>query len=359
MAGSGGVNFWLTVSGFLIGGAFGALVARTNYCAMGGVTDLVLLGDGRRLRAWLLAALTAILGTQALAAADLLDFTASIYLSDTLNWMGHSVGGLIFGVGMVLAGGCVSRNLVRTGSGDVRALVVLAVIAVTALSAQSGWLADLRRTIAEAQAVPLAPADSGAVSLISAAFDMPPELTRLFVVLPIAAVLTLLVLRDPAFRASPNHIASGVGVGLLVVAGWAVTSHFRDELSLVPARLTSLTFVGPLAGVLTWSSGGASIAWPGFAVASVAGTMLGAFAVSLSAGRFRFEGFADMADALRGVAGGAMMGLGGVMALGCTIGQGVSGLATLSTGALLTFLSMLAGARLGIAVLSWSIDSDG
>ncbi|MEZ5855219.1 MAG: YeeE/YedE thiosulfate transporter family protein [Hyphomicrobiaceae bacterium] len=127
-------QLWLTVCGLLIGICFGALVAQTNFCAMGGVSDLVLLGDGRRMGAWLLAGATAVVGTQALAAAGHVTLANAIYVTQHLNWLGHIAGGLAFGIGMVLAGGCVSRNLVRAGRGDVRALVVLAVVSLSALS---------------------------------------------------------------------------------------------------------------------------------------------------------------------------------------------------------------------------------
>ncbi|MEZ5855220.1 MAG: YeeE/YedE thiosulfate transporter family protein [Hyphomicrobiaceae bacterium] len=185
----------------------------------------------------------------------------------------------------------------------------------------------------------------------------PPSAT-LIATAVLAAALLALALRKREFRTSPLHIASGLGVGLLVIAGWVATSILRDELSLAPARVTSLTFVGPTAELLSWTGTTGPLQLPGFAVASVGGTALGALLVALLTGTFRLEGFADTADAARSLLGGAMMGVGGVLALGCTIGQGITGLATLSLGSLLTLVAIITGARIGLAALMWSVEAD-
>ncbi len=345
---------WLATGGLLVGLLFGLVGQRTNFCTMGAVADLVTLGDRRRLRAWVLAAATALLGAQLLDAGGAVPLDRSMYLAPSLNWLGHGLGGGLFGFGMVLAGGCGSRNLVRLGGGDLRALVVLMVMGLFAYMTIGGLLAPLRVALEQATSIDLpGPTQSlgdlavaGLGGLSGGAMDA--TLVRRATALVVLAGLLLYCLADRGFRGSARHVGSGLAVGSCVVAGWALTGTAFDDLATRPVAPVSLTFVRPTADTFDWLQRFTAGRMPGFGVASVIGTVLGAALGALGAGRFRLAAFTDVGDTLRSLAGAALMGIGGVMALGCTVGQGITGISTLAAGAFITFAAIVAGAVLGL-----------
>lgn len=341
----------LAAGGLAIGFLFGALAERTNFCAMGAISDYSNFRDARRARAWALAAAVAILGTQGLAAAGIVDLGKSIYLAPRLNWAGHLVGGTIFGFGMVLAGGCASRNLIRAGAGDLRALVTLLVVGLFALMAGGGLLGPLRIALADWTAIEIAaPTQSlsdiaGTMPLVAAA--------RPGLIFPLAAAGFLLAWAFwcARFRASPMHWLSGLGAGLLVAAAWGLTGLAFDEMAYRVQPPVSLSFVKPTADTFEWFERYTGQGLPAFGVATVLGVALGSFASALLRGRLHLAGFAGASDTARNLAGAAMMGAGGVMALGCTVGQGLAGLSTLAAGSALSAAAIIFGAVLGLKAL--------
>ena len=343
---------YLAWGGLAIGVVFGALLERTRFCAMGALSDLNAFGDARRLRAWLLASAVAIIGAQVLQAAGVVDLELAMYLAPTLNWLGNILGGLMFGIGMVFAGGCASRNLVRLGGGDLRAAVVLVVMGVFAYMSLGGILGPLRAALESATALPL-PGDmsQSLTALLAFATDLAPAAARWAVTAVLAGALLAYCLRDAAFRASPLLIAGGVGVGLCVVAAWALTGLTYDEFAAVPQAPQALSFVRPAGDTLEYLQRYSAGPLPGFGVATVLGTVLGAWLAAWRAGRFKLLGFADSGDTLRNLAGAALMGIGGVVAMGCSIGQSVSGVSTLAAGSLLAAVSLIAGGLLGLRLL--------
>jgi hypothetical protein len=154
------------------------------------------------------------------------------------------------------------------------------------------------------------------------------------------------------------HIASGMGVGLTVVAGWAVTGLAYDEMAARPVQLISLTYIRPIGDTLQWLSLYTATPAPGFGVASVFGALAGAFVAAMSMGRFKLVTFSDTGDTLRNIAGAALMGIGGVMALGCTVGQAVTGVSTLAVGSFLTFGAIVAGGFYGLKLLERWIEAE-
>lgn len=335
-------NIVVAIAGGVAGALFGALAQRTSFCTMGGVSDLVLMGDGRRLRAWALAMAVAVLGTQVLAGFGLVDLGKSIYLGPNLGWFGAIAGGLAFGFGMVLTGGCGQRTLVRLGAGNLRSLVVLLVLAVTAYMTMRGLIAAAR--------LPLEAwinLDLRGLGLDSQ--GLAPLLGRPVATLAVAGALLAYCFADARFRRSARDLVAGIGVGLLIVAGWVITGILGQD-DFEPQPVASFTFVAPVADSLQYmmTFTGASI---GFGVATVGGMLVGAFAAARLSGSFRLEAFSDRADLLRHLAGAAMMGVGGVFALGCTIGQGVTGLSTLAIGSLLAVAAIIAGAVGGVKYL--------
>ncbi len=346
----------LAWGGLAIGMVFGVLVERTRFCAMGALSDLVAFNDRRRLRAWLLASAVAIIGAQSLQAAAVVDLGLSMYLTASLNWLGNILGGLMFGVGMVFAGGCASRNLVRLGAGDVRAAVVLVVMGVCAYMTLGGILGPLRAALESATAIEL-PGETrqSLAALLSLATGWSTSAARWLVSLALAASLLIYCLRDGEFRRSPALMVGGFGVGLCVVAAWAVSGLAYDEFAALPQPPQALSFVRPSGDTLEYLERYTASPVPGFGVATVLGTLVGAFLAALSAGRFKLAGFADSADTLRNLAGAALMGVGGVVAMGCSIGQSLSGVSTLAVGSLVAALALVAGGLLGLHILERSL----
>lgn len=346
-SGAGG----LAIGGLLIGLAFGALVYRTNFCTMGSISDLMTFEDWRRFRAWILAATTAIVGAQLLQMLGVVSLSQSMYLGPSLNWVGHIIGGLMFGFGMVLAGGCASKNLARAGGGDLRALITLVIIGLAAYMAIGGLLGPLRAWLEQATAI-----DLKAFGVINQSLGaLLGKVTGIAGARGdglVAALLGVLGLgycfKDEAFRASPVHIASGVGVGLCVVAGWALTGLAFDEMASKPTQPISLTYVRPTGDAVEWLQRFTAGRIPGFGVATVFGALLGACLAALAMGRFKLTTYSDVGDTRRNLLGAVLMGIGGVAALGCTVGQGITGVSTLALGSFMTFGAIVVGGVSGM-----------
>lgn len=347
-------GLWLAAGGGLIGLVFGYIVFRTNFCTMGSISDFMSFGDYRRFRAWILAGAVAILGTQLITAWGVVPLGKTMYLAPTLNWLGNIGGGLLFGYGMVFAGGCASKNLARVGGGDLRSLVVLIVMGLVAYMTIGGIIGPVRSWLEQATSVNLA--GLGAMKLESQGLgEMLGMATGLgtprgtLVATAIAGGLMLLyAFKDAHFRASPVHVVSGVGVGLCAVAGWALTGMAFDDLADKPVTPISLTYVRPTADTLEWLQRFTAGMVPGFGVATVIGALVGAFVAAWSMGRFQISTFASVGDTRRSLFGAALMGVGGVMALGCTVGQAITGISTLALGSFLTFAAIVAGGMAGM-----------
>lgn len=340
----------LALGGLVIGCAFGAIVFTTNYCAMGSLSDIHNFGDYRRFRAWILAAATALLGAQALQAGGLVALEKSMYLAgSSLNWAGHILGGVMFGFGMVFTGGCPSRNLARAGAGDLRSLLTLVVLGLVAYMAIGGIFAPARSALEQATSLAL-PA-LGAGDLLARFGGLRADTGRIVVTLLLAAAAVGYCLANASFRGSRVHVLSGLGVGLTVIAGWAVTGLAFDDMATRPVPPVSLTYVRPTGDTIEWLTRFTAGPVPGFGVASVLGALLGAWATALAMGRFKVTGFSDAGDIMRNLFGATLMGVGGVMALGCTVGQAITGVSTLALGSFLTLASIVAGGFWGLRVL--------
>ncbi len=343
----------LAIGGLLIGVALGAIVFRTNFCAMGSISDMVSLGDRRRFRAWVLAGAVGIFGTQWLNLSGVVDLSKSMYLAPSLNWSGNLIGGALFGFGMVFGGGCASRNLARVGGGDLRSLLTLIVLGIAAYAAMTGVLGPARVAFDQATAIALTGVGATSQSLpdiAAALFNSNLASNKVAVTAIVLAIMLAYCLKDASFRASPVHLISGIGVGLCIVAGWALTGLTFDEFAEKPTVPASLTFVRPTGDTLEWLQRATGLGAPGFAVMSVFGTILGAFMMALATRQFRITTFSDKSDTLRHLGGAVLMGVGGIMALGCTIGQGITGVSTLALGSFLTFTGLVAGAASGVRV---------
>jgi uncharacterized membrane protein YedE/YeeE len=331
----------LALAGLVLGAAFGAVMRRSHFCTMGAVSDLVLFGSLRRLRVWALAIATALAGTQALVLAGLVPIDGSPYLAPRLFWLGAILGGLLFGHGMVLAGGCAGRALVRLGGGSVKALLVLLLMGLTAFLVTSGPLAFVTRALVKAGSVRLGTPTGGLDALLSAA-GLSATPARLLATLLLLAPLLAFCLADPKLRRSRADLATGAALGAVVALGWLATSTLGDA-----AAPSSLTFVGPAGDTLLWLMAGDG-QLPGFGAAAVLGAVLGSAVTAAAEGQLRLEAFASADDTVRHALGGALMGVGGALAFGCSVGQGMTGVSALSLHALLSLAAILAGGWWGV-----------
>jgi uncharacterized membrane protein YedE/YeeE len=340
------------IGGFAIGLIFGAAAQRTNFCTMGGISDLVLMGDGRRFRAWMLAIAVAIIGTHALHLSGAVDINKSIYLTSNLGWLGAIVGGAMFGFGMTLTGGCGSKTVVRLGAGNLKSLVVAIVLGIVAYMTLRGLFALARVQLEGATNIDLKTRgldNQNIGEMAGALLGLPSNAARAIAAGAIAAALLVFCFKDAAFRHSVINIAAGLIIGLTSVAGWVVTGILgADDFDPVP--LASITFVAPLGESLQYlmTFTGSTI---NFGIAVVGGVIVGSFLMAAATGTLRIESFTDRDDFLRHIGGGALMGAGGVLALGCTIGQGITGMGTLALGSVMAWLSIIAGGYLGIKYL--------
>jgi uncharacterized protein len=340
------------IGGFVIGLVFGAAVQRTNFCTMGGISDLVLMGDGRRFRAWMLAIAVAIIGTHTLYFSGIIDINKSIYLTPNLGWLGAIIGGAMFGFGMTLTGGCSSKTVVRLGAGNLKSLVVTIVLGIVAYMTLRGLFALVRIQLESATNIDLKTrglANQNIGEMAGALLGLPSNAGRAVAAVTVAAAFLVFCFKDAAFRSSATNIAAGLIIGLSPVAGWVVTGILgADEFNPVP--LASVTFVAPLGESLVYllTFTGSTI---NFGIAVIGGVIVGSFLMAMATGTFQIESFTDRDDFLRHIGGAVLMGAGGVLALGCTIGQGITGMSTLALGSVLAWLSIIAGGYFGLKYL--------
>jgi uncharacterized protein len=329
----------------LFGGLLLGLASRLGrFCTMGAIEDLLYGGSDLRMRMWWLAIGVAIIGTFGLAATGVVDLDRSYYLS--IRWMpvASILGGLVFGYGMALAGNCGFGSIARLGGGDMRAFVIVLVMGVSAYIVLSGPLAFLRVWI-----FPQADVVN----------DMPPGIAHLiarWTALPVTAIgiaigflITGAALGSRKFLAKPNMLMWSTVVGGAIVSGWAGSTWVASQ-AFNPMPIVSHSFSAPVGETLLyWMTGSARA--PSFAVGSVTGVILGAFAGSLLKGHFRWEACEDPRELRRQIIGAALMGGGAVIALGCTVGQGLSAMSMLAFSAPITFAAIFAGAALGLRQL--------
>ena len=345
------VGWW----GLAIGVIFGFVVYRTNYCAMGAISDIESFGDYRRFRSWLLAAATAMVGAWFLQVNEIANISSAIYLTPNFNIAASIIGGVIFGYGMVFAGGCVTKNIVRVGAGDLRSAINLVVVGIFAFMTIGGILALVRTAAMGPFLIDLGERNletQSVGSLVSLVSGGEVETINMIAMIVIAGGTAIWCFKDKSFRTSPVHIVAGLMIGLCVIAAWLLTGLAADDLAEVVVPVTSLTFVRPTGDTLEYLMRFTALGAPSIGVVTLFGTLIGAFVGAMAMGRFSFTTFADSADTRRNLFGAALMGVGGILALGCTVGQAITGVSTLAVGSMITFAAIVGGGFIGIKHLN-------
>lgn len=350
---------------FVLSFVFGAVAQRSNYCTMGAISDAVNFGDWTRARMAIASVGVAIIGVAALKMTGTVDIAKSFYVAPKLIWLSHIVGGLAFGFGMTLASGCGSKTLIRAGAGSLRALVTLLVMAVFAWFTLRGILGVLRVATVDTVAVTFASGQD-----LPSLFGLTGSAAGIVAAM-LGVAFLVFAFTGREFRADKWNWIGGIVVGVTVIAGWYATGHvgFIAEhpesleaawVSTNSGRPESLSFTAPPAYLLEllgfWSDKSKFVT---FGVASVIGVIVGAAAMALMTKTFRWEGFASIEDLSNHLIGAALMGFGGVTALGCTVGQGLSGMSTLALGSFITVAAIVVGCLAALAYQMRRLDRMG
>jgi uncharacterized protein len=360
------LNSQVLLASFIISFLFGAIAQRTHFCTMGAVSDIVNMGDWQRMRQWACAAGVAMLGFGLLAFLGKIDPSKTLYASSRIAWLSAMVGGLMFGFGMVLASGCGSKTLVRIGGGSLKSLIVFIVMGVAAFATLKGITAVARvATVDQAaiNSVALSALSTGA----SAVFGFKMAVSQVILAALIGGGLVVWALLSKEFRSFENLLA-GLGIGLVITAMWWVSGSlgFVAEhpetlqeafVATNSGRAEALSFVAPVAYTVDWLmffSDKSKVLTLG--IVTVFGVIAGSALVALVTKNFRWEGFGGTEDVANHLVGATLMGIGGVTAMGCTVGQGLSGISTLSTMSFIAVAAILVGAVLAFKYQMWRLE---
>lgn len=373
-------------STFILAFVMGAVVNKTNFCTMGAVSDWVNMGDTGRLRAWVLAGTVAMIGVLILeltGVANLSNTTLPPYRGSELQWGRYIVGGILFGIGMTLASGCGNKTLIRIGGGNIKSIFVFIIISVVAyymvdpykqLSATwyqsffSPWLGKASISLST-------PQDIG--SIVANWFGASALTVRVVLGAILAAVILYVLFRSAEFRSSFDNVLAGVVIGIAVLLAWYFTSRvgvntedgaqsltkfyanwdfvmdsteFKPKNGSTNLLPQSFTFISPIGQAFGYAGAGFASTFLTFGVMSVLGVILGSLAWSLVTRSFRIEWFVSFKDFYTHMIGAVLMGFGGVLGLGCTVGQGITGVSTLALGSFMVFAGIVLGSGMTMKI---------
>ena len=369
-------------STFILSVVLGAVVNKTNFCTMGAVSDMVNISDFGRFRAWLLAIAVATIGVSVFEYMELVDVSDTFppYRGNSLIYIENILGGFLFGIGMTFASGCGNKTLIRIGGGNIKSIMVFIIIAIIAYY-MSNPFPDSDKTLYSALFYdwvnPLAISldtkqDIGA--MLGGSDNTQPM--RLVAGLVVASGMLFYIFKAADFRSNKDNILAGIAIGLIIVSAWymssnitvnAEDSHYSlsdyyaewdmlaedDEGKPATGRTLSpqsFTFINPIGQSFGYMKDNFNPALLTFGLVSVFGVIFGSLLWSLISKSFRVEWFVDFKDFLNHFLGAILMGFGGVLALGCTIGQGITGMSTLALGSILTFISIIFGSALTMKI---------
>lgn len=368
------IHFQILLIVFITAMVMGAVVNKTNFCTMGAVSDWVNMEDKGRLRAWILAMAVAMGGLVVLQASGLFVFpeeasqTFPPYRTANLAWGRYILGGLIFGIGMTLGSGCGNKTLIRLGGGNIKSIVVLIAIATVAyIMLHTDFfglymLPWISATTVDLAARGISGQDIGSIIGVSATM-------KLVIGAVIALAMLWFVFKDSEFRSNSDNILAGVVVGSAILIGWYITGGdmgqtWMEDASFSdnpPTRVAvqSFTFISPTGDTARVVLNPTNSTFINFGVMALVGVIVGSFLYSILSKSFRIEWFANGKDAINHIVGGAMMGFGGVLAMGCTVGQGITGVSTLALGSFMALVSIIFGCALTMKVQFNMMDEQG
>ncbi|MDQ1363740.1 MAG: uncharacterized protein QG652_1602 [Pseudomonadota bacterium] len=342
----------------------GAVAHKTNFCTMGSVSDWINMGNTARLGSWFFSIAVAIFGVMLLEGlySIPLDSTLPPYRTSGFAWLRYLLGGLMFGIGMTLAGGCGSKTLINIGGGSLRSLFVLLVAGIMAYLMTKtafyekvfhSWISATTINLANAdiQSQSLADIASGMLGIQSMALDW---ITGLLA----GGLFLFMALRSKQFRKNTPLIIGGGIIGVVIVFGWYISGgssgqQLIESIEWLEERplgvgVQSYTFINPMGETLGWLMNPGNSLLITFGMAALLGVIAGSMIYALVSRTFRITRFSSWQDFFRHLAGGLLMGTGGVLAMGCTIGQGITGSSTLALGSFLALGSIIFGSAITI-----------
>ncbi len=338
---------WLPLSGLVCGVVLGFVARRNFFCTLSALESYWYGENSTGLRTWVLAAVVAAAATQVTIATGLSNVSEAIYLQPRFTWVSAILGGLAFGFGMALVGTCGFGALVRLGGGSLKSLVAVIVLGFFAMATERGLLGIARIEWFDRHVIDFSAAGSQSIpDLAGVALG---EWSRLPIILALIGIPTAWIFKDANYRSQLGQWTTGIIVGLVIALGWLITSMTAAH-SFEPVAVESVSFVAPIADALLHLSlfTGSTI---GFGVAVVPGVVIGAAIAANRSDNVRWEACDDARELSRHLVGAALMGFGGILALGCTIGQGVAAASLLTVSAPIVLLSIAFGSRLGLAWL--------
>jgi uncharacterized membrane protein YedE/YeeE len=365
-----GIHQQILLSVFGLGAVIGAVANKTNFCTMGAVSDWVNMEDKSRLRSWLLAiavAMTGVLVLETLGKINLSGTTFPPYRTANLAWLRNVFGGLLFGIGMTLGSGCGNKTLVRIGGGNLKSLVVLAIAATMAYlmlwtnfyalafdSWMAPWTINLGGMGIKNQTVH---------GILGGLLGIEAGALHLAVGGAIVAALLAYIFSSSDFRGNAELVLGGAIIGLVVVIGWYLTGsalgtewkEWAEMADVPPSRVEvqSFTFISPMGDGVRYLMDPTNFSLVNFGIAALTGVIVGSLLFALISRSFRIEWFVNFADFANHAVGAVLMGIGGVLSMGCTIGQGITGVSTLAVGSMLTLVAIIAGAAATMKYQYW------
>jgi uncharacterized membrane protein YedE/YeeE len=343
----------------------GIIMQKTSFCTLGAVSDGILMEDWSRMRQWCLAIGIAILGVALMSHLGWIDVSKSFYTGNRVLYLSTVIGSTLFGIGMVLASGCGSKTLIRIGGGNLKSIVVFIVLGLVAYMTMRGFLGIMKANTIDKVSLSLS-TNQDLPSILSASFGIAKESLHSILALIIGGAFIGFAVLKKSFWNTENLLA-GIGVGVGITAIWWVSGHYahliEDPNTLQEAflvtnsgRMESLSFVAPYAFALDWmmfTSDKSKVLTIG--IVAVIGMILGSAISSILSKNFRWESFRGVEDTANHLVGAALMGFGGVTAVGCTVGQGLSGLSTLALNSFIAFPGFILGAYIGLQYLQWRL----
>jgi len=351
----------------ILGFILGFVVTKTNFCTMGAVSDWVNIGDLSRFKSWMLAAAIAILGVAILNFLSFFDINDSRipYRNSLLAWPRYIIGGLMFGVGMTYASGCGNKVLIRVGGGNLKSLVVLIVAGIMAYVMTRtdfygiifhSWMNPISLDLAQIGIL-----DQSLPTIISSIFSINNSANfNLILGIIVSSIMIFVIFKSGKFIQNFDNVFSGITVGLVIVMAWLLTggvtgqewieaNDFLDD-PLPSVGMQSFTFINPMGETLIFAGNAADSYYLTFGVTALLSVITGSFVYTVLSNNFRIEWFLSKQDFIRHIIGAVLIGVGGVLAMGCTIGQGVTGISTLAIGSFITLIFIILGAAITMKV---------
>ncbi|MDG2106845.1 MAG: YeeE/YedE family protein [Gammaproteobacteria bacterium] len=360
---SGLLLSYIAILGFILG----FVVSKTNFCTMGAVSDWVNIGDLSRFKSWMFAAAIAILGVTVFEFLSYFDLNNSRipYRNSVFSWPRYVLGGLMFGVGMTYASGCGNKVLIRIGGGNLKSIVVLL---IAGLMAYIMTRTDFYGIIFHSWMNPISPdlailgiEDQSLSTIMSSIiFTANTVYYKLTIGLLVGFIFMYYIFRSGSFVKNIDNVIGGFIVGSVVVLAWYLTgstlgqewietNDFLDS-PLPGVGVQSFTFINPMGESIIYFSKSADIYYLTFGVTALLSVILGSFVYSMMSRSFRMEWFQSKEDFKRHMIGAVLIGIGGVLSMGCTIGQGVSGVSTLAIGSFITLTSIVIGSAIAMKI---------